>query len=550
MLRFDSQTFKENISLSIPGFVFYSPISILSFPVTVLVVNPGASFLLLTASGLALTAVIFALYLPFIWIDSRISIDSFVLRFANFLIAALALGAIRGYFFYQAVDALELNPPGDLLNRILASAATTLFWLCAANILINFSRAFRSRYEQSLKKFIERNLAVIPSLLPSKESATELTILQEELAKSLTSRLEDGDAQNLREVAELLKSKINLQLRPLSRRIWLRSLNEYPRIRYGRMLKDSINFLDFSKPIFVLAILFLALLSNLSIRNFTESMVRTSTFLLLLLVILSLAKTRIFTNHYLYLAAIGIVPVLGSESIALFLEYAGSWTATFLISLVAPALMVVLSLFSLTLRDHGLIIELLESYEIHKIPNTSKAFDVGERHLASYLHNSLQSELLAIAGQLEEAAISNDREKSAEILQRVSALINRSFIDDFQKFAESPLERLETVRKSWSGILEIEIDIPEACLTSPARNASLVQTIEEFAANSYRHGKATKISASAIGNSIGLHLTLKSNGNKKISTKRGLGSEWLDQIAIGSWKMQSTLTGTILKLTI
>jgi two-component sensor histidine kinase len=247
---------------------------------------------------------------------------------------------------------------------------------------------------------------------------------------------------------------------------------------------------------------------------------------------------------------IGIVPVIGSEFTALFLEYAGSWTATFLISLVAPSLMVVLSLFSLTLRDHGLIIELLESYEIHKIPNTSKAFDVGERHLASYLHNSLQSELLAIAGQLEEAAISNDREKSAEILQRVSALINRSFIDDFQKFAESPLERLETVRKSWSGILKLEIDIPQALLTSPARNASLVQTIEEFAANSYRHGKATKISASAVENSIGLHLTLNSNGSKKISNKRGLGSEWLDQIAIGSWKMQSTLTGTVLKITI
>jgi signal transduction histidine kinase len=550
MLRLDKKNFKENISLSIPGFILYSPISIIAFPVTVLVVNPGASLLVLTAFGLGLTAVIFVFYLLFLWIDNRISTDSFALKCANFFMAAVAVGAIRGYLFYQAVDALELNAPGSLVNRTLASAATTLFWLCAANILINFSQAFRSRYEQSLKKFIERNLTGVPSLLPSEESATELTILQQELTKSLTSRLEDGDAQNLREVAELLKSKINLQLRPLSRRIWLRSLNEYPKIRYGRMLKDSINFLEFSKPIFVLAILFLALLSNLSIRSFTESLVRTSTFLLLLLVILSLARTRVFSNHYVYLVMIGIIPVIGSEFIALFLEYSGSWTATFLISMVAPSLMVVLSLFNLTLRDHSLIIELLESYEIHKIPNASKAFDVSERHLASYLHNSLQSELLAIAGQLEEAAIANDREKSSEILQRVSALINRSFIDDFQKFAESPLERLETVRKSWSGILKIEIDIPEALLTSPARNASLVQTIEEFAANSYRHGKATKISASAIENSIGLHLTLKSNGSKKVSTKRGLGSEWLDQIAIGSWKMESTLTGTILKITI
>jgi signal transduction histidine kinase len=265
---------------------------------------------------------------------------------------------------------------------------------------------------------------------------------------------------------------------------------------------------------------------------------------------LSLSKTRLFTNHYFYLAVSGILPVIGSEYIALQLGYVGSWTATALITLVAPALIIVLSLFNLSVRDHALIIELLESYKIHKIPSTSKAFDVGERHLASYLHNSLQSELLAIAGQLEDAANSNDREKSAEILQRVSSLISRSFIDDFQKFAESPLERLETVRKSWSGILEIEIDIPEVALAFPARNASLVQTIEEFAANSFRHGKATKITVIASENSVGLHLTLKSNGSKKVSTKRGLGSEWLDQIAIGSWGMQSSLTGTTLDITI
>jgi signal transduction histidine kinase len=316
------------------------------------------------------------------------------------------------------------------------------------------------------------------------------------------------------------------------------------------MFKDSINFLDFSKPIFISAILFLALLSNLSIRALTESLLRTAIFLALVLVIMSLSKIRPFTNNYFYLATIGIVPVIGSEYAALLLGYSGSWAATLLITLVAPVLIIVLSLFNLSLRDHGLIIELLESYEIHKIPNTSKSFDVGERHLASFLHNSLQSELLAIAGQLEEAAVSNDREKSAEILQRVSSLINRSFIDDFQKFAESPLERLETVRKSWSGILEIEIDIPEAALAFPARNASLVQTIEEFAANSYRHGKATQITVIAVENTIGLHLTLKSNGSKKVSTKRGLGSEWLDQITIGSWEMQSNLTGTSLAITI
>lgn len=550
MVNVNFQTLKENVSLSKAGFLLYSPISILAFPVTVLVANPGASLLSLTAYGLALTAAIFICYLPFIWIDGQISSEATFFKFSNFFASAIAIGALRGFLFFSMVDALNLKAPGDLLNRILASTATTLFWLCSANILINFSRTFRMRYQQSLTKFIKRNLVAIPALVPSDQSTSELAALQEELTKALSTRLEDDAADNLREVADLLKSKINLQLRPLSRRIWLRSLNEYPAIRFRQMLKDSIHYLDFSKPIFFSAILFLALLSNVFIRALSESIVRTLIFFAILLFVMSLEKSIIFRNTYIYLTLIGFAPVVGSEYASDLLGYSGSWTATLLISFVAPTLIIVLSLFNLTLRDHGLIIELLENYEIQKHTVTSRSFDPGERNLASYLHNSLQSELLAVAGQLEDAAVSNDREKSAEILQRVSALINRSFIDDFQKFSESPLERLEKIRSSWSGILEIKVDIPKELLNSPERNASLVQTIEEFAANSYRHGKATQVTATAAANALGLHLFLQSNGLGKISEKRGLGSEWLDQIALTPWKLQSTRSGTKLEITI
>ena len=146
--------------------------------------------------------------------------------------------------------------------------------------------------------------------------------------------------------------------------------------------------------------------------------------------------------------------------------------------------------------------------------------------------------------------MANDLEKSSAILQRVSSLINRSFIDDFQNFSESPLERLQTIRKSWFGILEIEIDLPESLLKSPERNAALVQTIEEFAANSFRHGKATAIKVSAVSSSVGLKLTLHSNGSGKISPKRGLGSEWIDQISLTPWKLRRTSSGTTLEITL
>ena len=550
MLKINLRTLKENVSLSKAGFILYSPISILAFPVTVLVINPGASFLLLLGTGFLLTVAMFLIYLPFTWIDQRIDQASSLAKSLNFLTAAITVGAIRGYLFFFIVDGLNLKAPGDLLNRVFASTATTLFWLSASNILINFSRTFRSRYQRSLNIFIKQNIGTISSLVPSLRSTSEVESLQIELTKSLSSKLQDGDAENLREVADLLKSKINLQLRPLSRRIWLRSLNEYPVIRFPQMLKDSIRFLDYSKQVFLGIMLILALLDNVFIRSLSESIVRTATFFAIVLLVLYFRRTRLLQHNSFFLIVIGLVPVAGSEYISDVLGFTGSWTATLLISLVAPAVIIVLSLFNLTLRDHALIIELLENYEITRIPGSPKSFDPGERQLASYLHNSLQSELLAIAGQLEEAATSNNHEKSSEILQKVSSLINRSFIDDFEKFSESPLERLDVVRKSWAGILNISIEIPTDLLDSPERNAKLVQTIEEFAANSYRHGKAKDIWVVAKSNEVGLQLTLRSNGSQKISTKRGLGSEWLDQIALQPWKLESTKGVTTLEIEI
>ena len=550
MLKINLRTLKENVSLSKAGFILYSPISILAFPVTVLVINPGASFLHLLGTGFLLTVAMFLIYLPFTWIDQRIDQASSLAKSLNFLSAAITVGAIRGYLFFFIVDGLNLKAPGDLLNRVFASTATTLFWLSASNILVNFSRTFRSRYQRSLNIFIKQNIGTISSLVPSLRSTTEVESLQIELTKSLSSKLQDGDAENLREVADLLKSKINLQLRPLSRRIWLRSLNEYPVIRFPQMLKDSIRFLDYSKQVFLGIMLILALLDNVFIRSLSESIVRTATFFAIVLLVLYFRRTRLLQHNSFFLIVIGLVPVAGSEYISDVLGFTGSWTATLLISLVAPAVIIVLSLFNLTLRDHALIIELLENYEITRMPGSPKSFDPGERQLASYLHNSLQSELLAIAGQLEEAATSNNHEKSSEILQKVSSLINRSFIDDFEKFSESPLERLDVVRKSWAGILNISIEIPTDLLDSPERNAKLVQTIEEFAANSYRHGKAKDIWVVAKSNEVGLQLTLRSNGSQKISTKRGLGSEWLDQIALQPWKLESTKGFTTLEIEI
>ena len=525
------------------AFGLYSPISILAFPVTVLVANPEAPAFTLLIYGVLLTAATFAIYLPFSALSRHIPSDATALKFLNLLAASIFSGSARGLIFFYLVQNLELKESGTLSNRVLASTFTTLIWLISSNLIINSALVFRNNYQKAMNQFLQRNITQFPELASSSRGDDDLAGLQLNLVESLSGLLKEGSTQNLQEVADSLTLQINHQLRPLSRRIWLRSLGEFPVIRFRRMVKDSIINLDFSNRTFVALMVSLALLNNVFIRSFAESTLRTFSYVVVLLAVLGVREKRFVRSHAVFLFSIGLIPIVASEFFVNVLNYSGSWTAALLITPVAPAVIIILSLFKLTARDHDLIVELLENFGVGVIAESSKSFDIRDRHLASYIHNSLQSELLALASQLEDAAEANNPQKSAELLQKVTSVVNRSFVDDFRKFSESPLERLEVVKDSWRGILEIEVNIPQELLQNSLRNASLVQTIEEFAANSFRHGRATRVSISGSKGSKGLLVELRSNGSEGTSATRGLGTEWLDQIALAPWSIESGDSG-------
>lgn len=519
-------------------------------PVTVLVANPRGPFLTLLISGILLTLIISPIYLVFVLLDRRLTGSNETLRLANFLLSSIVTGGFRGFILYEIVAYLDLRESGTLSNRIFASIITTLIWLSAANVLINYSRDFKGRYQKTLATYIQRNFTDRGMISPSNQSKSELELVQKNLAETVSTILARKSESNLKALADDIRGRINQELRPLSQRIWLKSLDEYPSFRYSQMLRDSISLLDFSRALYLVILASLALFNNILIRSALESLLRTTSFLLVQAILLASYKNRGKIQNILFLLTIGLLPVMVSELLVKFAGYEGSWIATLTIAPVAPAILVVLSLFRLTLRDHTLLIELLNRTNSRQSATSAHVSAIGERHLASFIHNSLQSELLAIASQLEEAAVGNNHEESARLLQRVNSLVNRSFVDEFAKFAESPLQRLEVICKSWAGILNIRIEIPTEFLNISHRNSIIVQIIEEFAANSFRHGRATEISVSATQGEFGLALQLMSNGSGLTSTRKGLGSHWLDQIALGSWGLVETPEGIALTLEI
>jgi signal transduction histidine kinase len=251
-------------------------------------------------------------------------------------------------------------------------------------------------------------------------------------------------------------------------------------------------------------------------------------------------------NNLIYLITYGLLPVLISEAMVEAAGYEGDWVATLLISPIAPVLMIVLSLLRLTARDRSTILKILENSVDDLSANQPAQEQMESASVASYLHNSLQSELLALSKKLAEAAENPDKNKAAALLEQVAAITNRSIAEDFVKFAESPFERLADVIQSWRGILEIELDFDVKSLSQNEKAAIIVQTIEEVATNVARYDNATNLQVSAVNSDLGIALSFQSNGGGKLVKAQGLGSNWFDKVAVSQWSITKNQKGSLL----
>ena len=532
------------------GFVLYSPVSILAYPVSILVVNPNSSALTLTFVGFLITLITFLPYLIFTKLVKKIKTSRATTKIAIFLLVISLSGALRGLVFYSADDYLGLIQPSSLFDRILASMFTTLFWLSASNMIVNISRNFKLTYQSALNQFLQTHVRDLNQSNKLNTKDSEILLFENDLSKSLSQLLGNSDSEMFRKVSQDLTSLINEQLRPLSRRIWLRSLSEYPVINYKGLLRDSVRLLDFSKVGFLIIMSVLALLNNLFLRDIGESLDRSLSYLFITFLlmfgfnILRKRKNRNWLN-YLFLVVIAFIPIFASELFVDVLGYQSNYLAALLITPVPTAVVIVLSLFNLTQKDRFFLLSLLETNSEVLYDQMAAGVDLDQRQIASYLHNSFQSELLALSAQLASAAISGDKEITSSALQRASAVATRSLSEDLARLKEQPLDRLASVISSWKNILDIKIDIDEELLHKKCNNTIFTQTVEEIASNAFRHDKATSLLITACPGDLGTRVFFQSNGSQPISKSEGMGHSWLNQVSLMPYSIEKNEIGTL-----
>lgn len=451
-----------------------------------------------------------------------------------FVIQILIIGLFRGYAFYLAVELVGLTQPTPLPVRLLTSTINTAIWLTFSCALVEATVHYSKQFN-NLFRALSFAIAKKPEFRASEnlDSLDNLVSLKSNLSEILAKASDKGITSDVLLAAGVaVREQIENLIKPLSHRLWFNEKRNQPQIRIFGLTKDSFEKFSFKSARFLIvfgALEFAAILGAYSLPRVIFG-VALSMVLLLLVIFLfrmwqrSASVSESKKSSLTFILLMGLIPVpladlmmplFGLERMLFPLS-----AATVVGPIAIMVLLVVESCINLVEQDR----QMLNQHFARELQNEG---DFSPAALASYLHNSLQSELTGIAYRLEAAAVNPNSPESRATLEKLGALINRSISQDFANFEEAPLLRLERMVEAWDGIAVVSYQIDDACKLNPRHLNTLVQIIEEATTNSVRHGKAKNIDVqiTRVGSLSRVEITTDATEPKQIAT--GFGSKWL-----------------------
>lgn len=544
----------SNFQLSLKAFLFYIPTSIFAIPLVFWGAFP-TSFTELVLVGLFVTLLTFCVYWFLFAICKTLMHRDRLLVGVTIL---LLTGISRGIIMFVLFDALGYQDPAPLSGRISNSIWNIFIWIGSGSVFIESKRRFTRSYRAALTQILVLKLRS-SSMSQSGYGHIADQILQMQLrlkgvVEQNSSISEDPGAGQV--LANALRKEVQEELKPLSQQLWIKSAYDPPSLRFGSVLRTSITQLDFRFQLVATIYSVSAVLNTIFVVGPSLSIAYSSLIYFIFFMVNRVRESlnRRFESHkglvnVLFVIFVGFIVLIGVTFIFDLMGLIHLYYAAALIAPTLSVLIVVASFLELAFSDRKTLIEILSRES--KIENEHFLAKVNRGNAASFLHNSLQSELTALALQLEEVSKNPEAHQSRIVMERVESFVSRSRSEDFKNFLETPQIRLSRILDSWEGIAKIKVSLDDEIYDDPARASLMVQLIQESVANAIRSGRANEISISGEFSGDSIRITVSDNGkDSALNGKRGIGSEWIDSIASADWTLEETDTGRTLKVEI
>lgn len=157
------------------------------------------------------------------------------------------------------------------------------------------------------------------------------------------------------------------------------------------------------------------------------------------------------------------------------------------------------------------------------------------KQLATGLHGSVQSRLLAAASLMRQPSLVTDPGIEDPVVLLSNLMRELDTRDDVDSRALS--ERLAEVARPWEALMTISID--SECEPDAELRDYIVHVVEEGLSNAYRHGAATAVSCSVTMRAGHAVISVRDNGSTTAEMSApGIGSALLESIAPGAWALR------------
>lgn len=525
-----NESFLRHFWISRTVIALYAPLSLAAVPAALLHLEDlPPALALVSVLVTAVAVLLLAALIPIKWqkLDFR-------LRAVVFIFLVALIGAIRGValFFFSSFSGIEDSI--SLQVRILNSTIYTLFWILAITSLVALAREGAFRYEQHFtRRAIEASKEIhAPSedLAKQIDAMPGIRILQSNLQRILqTLGKSDYGEQELLVAASRIKGEIEGSLRPLSHKIWFSETLSRPRFRGMGLLREALETPRFAPGLTAVIFSLWFAIGGAAILPWGAlifgSAVSAIGILLMSLIAQVFTDGRKFkpilgTLIFACMASLSYLALVAAMELLFSEEFGGNMLARNLIFPIGGLMVLIVMSVFLTMRENfRLLEELVDSAATLTSKKLSSEF-------ASYLHNTLQSELTNLALTLERAAEKTESHDQ-ELRERLDRLSQRSIGSDFTTRSHKPADRLRKVIQAWSGIIDVQFDANKLELVSTGKMSFFAELIEESISNAVRHAEASwiRIDCREIGAGCLVEIT---NPSPMSSTgAKSLGTTWL-----------------------
>lgn len=506
----------------------------------------------------------------FVWVYATL-ISSLAIRFVNasarnisrVVVVAGSFGLVLCMMAWLLASLLEISEGTNWLVKGLILVPGAAWWGC----LTAYAMEHRDSSLRSRNTLIERRIALATIELEQNHILLEI---QDELAREVSDELDSPrqqvsslllqdsvHAEDWRRLSKTLIDTADQSVKPLSRRMWKKSTENYPRTTPLALLVNTVRYQPY-RPVTLTVIAF-----GSSVAVSVKELGATAGILLLCLGLAGFliityganALMRKFPHAHATIFLTTFVIIQAETWAVQQVRDAILDTDTppglFAYRVLASAILVLASsgLGSWFDSRQSLQRTFQESLREEKIASVARSREVARlaHEAARVLHGSVQTRLVSCSMVIERALTTGDEDQ----LER--ALIEaRSILEDAPRLDQADLGLEEEISRKlelWTGICAFDLAVDaNARLPQGITSRTVGRLVEEAVTNAIRHGGASWVSVDIRPEGVfQLHLTVSDNGSGPGRGKPGIGTALLRQVSSGDWSLTGDKTGSTLE---